>query len=205
MTRRRQAHVTHLYDLLDLPFEYGRYRHLRPHVFDGVSGLILDAGVGTGRNIPFYPEGSRVVGIDASPAMLARARRRGAKLGHAVELLEMDVLATTFPDRHFDAIVATFLFTVLDQHQQLPALKELARICKPSGQVRLLDCTYSNDPLRRFGMRLGAPWARWAYGAAFDRHTERYLPDAGLETVSERFLLHDIIKLIVARPSAGQG
>ena len=82
----------------------------------------------------------------------------------------MDVLATTFPDRHFDTIVATFLFTVLDQRQQLPALKELARIAKPGGQIRLLDCTYSSDPLRRLVMRLWAPWSRWAYGVAFDRH-----------------------------------
>ncbi|MCH7887676.1 MAG: class I SAM-dependent methyltransferase [Proteobacteria bacterium] len=205
VTRHEQAHVTRLYDLVDLPFEYGRYRPLRRQVFEGASGLILDAGVGTGRNIPFYPESCRVIGIDVSPAMLAQARRRRAKLGKEVELLEMDVLATTFPDRHFDTIVATFLFTVLDQRQQLPALKELARIAKPGGQIRLLDCAYSSDPLRRLVMRLWAPWARWAYGAAFDRHTERYLPDAGLEIVSQRFLYRDIIKLIVARPHAPQG
>ncbi len=52
-------------------------------------------------------------------------------------------------------------------------------------------------------MRLWAPWVRRVYGAAFDRDTERYLPEAGLETLETRFLYKDIIKLIVARPARG--
>ena len=51
-------------------------------------------------------------------------------------------------------------------------------------------------------MRLWSPWVRWAYGAAFDRDTEQYLGQANLELVEKRFLFHDIIKLIVARPRA---
>jgi ubiquinone/menaquinone biosynthesis C-methylase UbiE len=113
----------------------------------------------------------------------------------------MDVLETTFPDRHFDAVIAAFLFCVLEAHQQLPALRELARICKSGGQIRLLEYSYSENPIRRFVMRLWAPWVRWAYGATFDRDTERYVPEAGLEIVEVRFLYHDIIKLIVARPA----
>jgi len=199
--RERYDRVAPFYDLLDLPFEYGRYRALRPHLFRGISGTILDAGVGTGRNMPFYPDGSQITGIDLSPAMLVRAKKRRAKLDKDVELLEMNILATTFPNQHFDAIVATFLFCVLDEDQQLPALRELARICKPTGVLRFLEYAYSNDPIRHFVMRLWAPWVRWMYGAAFDRQTERYIPRAGLELVETRFLFKDTIKLIVARPS----
>ncbi len=114
---------------------------MRPQLFAGVSGIILDAGVGTGRNLPFYPEGSRVTGVDSSPGMIARARERRDKLGKNVELLEMNVLDTAFPDRHFDAIVATFLFCVLDDDQQLPALRELECVCRPGGVI----CN-SSDP-----------------------------------------------------------
>lgn len=199
ISRARYERIARLYDLLDLPFEHGRYKRLRPKLFEGLSGTVLDAGVGTGRNMPFYPEG-RIIGIDISPAMLARARKRRARLGKDVELLEMDVLQTAFPDRHFDAIVATFLFCVLDEEQQLPALAELARICKPTGQIRLLEYSYSKDPRRRFVMRLWAPWVRWAYGAAFDRNTERYVGAAGLEVAARRFLYQDIIELLVLRP-----
>ncbi len=200
--RRKYDRIARLYDLLDLPFELGRHRRLRRAIFHGLSGTVLDAGVGTGRNLPFYPADARMVGIDLSPAMLARAKRRRARLGASVELHAMDVQRTAFPDRHFDAIVATFLFCVLDPSQQLPALKELARICKPSGTIRLVDYAYSRGPVKRARMRLWAPCVRWAYGAAFDRDTERYLAPAGLALLERRFLFHDIIKLIVARPES---
>ncbi len=192
--------IAAFYDLLDLPFEYGRYRRIRPRLFEGLYRTVLDAGVGTGRNMPFYPKGTKVVGIDLSPAMLARAERRRDCLGLAVALEEMDVLHTSFPDASFDAVVATFLFCVLPPEQQAPALRELARICKPGGQIRILEYAYSQQPFRRLVMRLWAPWVRWIYGAAFDRATEGYLTEAGLEPVETRFLYRDIIKLIVARP-----
>ena len=200
--RRRYNHVAPFYDLLDLPFEVRRYRTMRPQLFAGISGSILDAGVGTGRNLPYYPEGCRVTGIDFSPGMIARARERRDKLGKNVELLEMNVLATTFPDRYFDAIVASFLFCVLDDDQQLPALRELERICNPNGVIRFLDYRYSSDPFRRFIMKLWAPWVRWVYGAGFDRQTEQYLPEAGLEILEKRFLYRDTIGLVVARPAS---
>lgn len=200
--RQRYDRLAPFYDLLDLPFEYRRYRTLRPQLFAGISGTILDAGVGTGRNVPFYPDGSHVTGIDFSPAMIRRADRRRAMLGKHVELLEMNVLSTSFPDRHFDAIVATFLFCVLDAHLQLPALRELCRICKPAGEIRFLEYTYSKDPLRRCVMRLWAPWVRWIYGAAFDRETEQYIPEANLELLENRFVYRDTIKLIVTRPGS---
>ena len=198
----RQTVYPGLYDFLDLPFEYGRYRRLRRRMFEGLTGRLLDAGVGTGRNIPFYPEGSEVTGIDLSPAMIARARRRGKKLGRAVELREMDVSATAFTDNHFDAVIATFLFCVLEKDQQLPALTELARICGAGGEIRLLDYVYSENPARRLVMRLWAPWVRAVFGAAFDRDTERYVADAGLELIERRFLVSDVIRLLVLRPKA---
>jgi phosphatidylethanolamine/phosphatidyl-N-methylethanolamine N-methyltransferase len=67
-------------------------------LFAGLSGLILDAGVGTGRNFPFYPGKSKIVGIDLSPAMLARATRRRSSAVAEVELRQMDVTHLDFPD-----------------------------------------------------------------------------------------------------------
>ena len=128
--------IAPFYDLVDLPSEYLRYQRIRPQLFVGLAGRILDAGVGTGRNIPFYPRQSQVVGIDLSPAMLTRARMRRTRFGSDVELREMDVCKTDFPDGYFDAVVSTFLFCVLDDSLQLPALRELARICRPGCAFR---------------------------------------------------------------------
>ncbi|MFI4986948.1 MAG: class I SAM-dependent methyltransferase [Alphaproteobacteria bacterium] len=192
--------IASFYDLLDFPFEYGRYQPIRRALFEGVGGAILDAGVGTGRNMPFYPPSGKVVGIDLSSEMLAQARKRKARLGVAAELRQMDVKAIDYPDRHFDYVIATFLFCVLDGDDQLPAMRELRRVCKPDGEIRLVDYAYSRHPLRRFVMRLWAPWVRLVFGAAFDRDPLRFAEAAGLRLVEERFLLGDIVKLLVLRP-----
>ena len=200
--RATYQRIARWYDLLDAPFERKRYRSLRPLLFAGLSGRILDAGVGTGRNIPVYPDASEMVGIDLSPAMLARATRRRDEAGREVALMEMDVMNTSFDEDSFDAVISTFLFCVLEPEQQLPALIELARICKPGGEIRLLEYSYSKNPWKRFIMRLWAPWVRFAYGAAFDRNTHLYLEEAGLEEVENRFLVDDILRLIIARPAS---
>lgn len=194
--------IARYYDFLDAPFERFRYRPLRRVVFAGLQGALLDAGVGTGCNIPFYPKDATVTGIDLSPAMLGRARRRKEKLKADVELREMDVMALDFPDDHFDAIVSTFLFCVLEPEHQTPALKELRRVCRPGGTIRILEYSLSESPVLRWIMKLTAPWARFAYGAAFDRNTEQYLEAAGLELVERKYLYRDIIKMLTVRVSA---
>jgi ubiquinone/menaquinone biosynthesis C-methylase UbiE len=192
--------IARIYDLLDLPFEFRRYQPVRKIMFEGVRGRVLDAGVGTGRNMSLYPADGEMIGIDLSPEMLSQARKRQARLGIEVELLERNVLATDFPDGHFDTIVATFLFCVLDDEDQLPALRELRRICKADGTLRILEYAYSRNPVSRLIMRLWAPWVRMMYGATFDRHTEQYVEAAGFELVENRFLFKDIIKLLVLKP-----
>ena len=160
--------IARLYDFLDSPFERKRYRPVRPLLFEGLTGRILAAGVGTGCNIPFYPSDAEMVGIDLSPAMLARAARRREKSRQDVALNEMNVMNLSFSDNSFDAVISTFLFCVLDPKHQIPALKELARVCKPDGELRLLEYSYSKNRRRRFIMKLWSPWVRFAYGAAFD-------------------------------------
>jgi ubiquinone/menaquinone biosynthesis C-methylase UbiE len=195
----RYQRIAWAYDLLDLPFEYRRYRKIRPQLFRGLSGRILDAGVGTGRNFPFYPPGSEVVGIDLSPAMLARAERRRSTAAAPVELRQMDVTRMDFPDRSFDAAVATFLFCTLPDELQVAAMRELGRVVKPGGIIRCLEYTRPSGGLRRAMTRLWEPWVYWAYGATFDRQTERQAPEAGLRLFETRFVHSDLIKLLGAR------
>src|SRR5438270_12226557 len=132
----RYQRIAWIYDLLDLPFEYGRYRKIRPLLFRGLSGRILEAGVGTGRNFPFYPLGSEVVGIDLSPAMLSRAERRRHSAPARVELRQMDVTRLDFPDRSFEAAVAAFLFCTLPDELQVAGMRELGRVVKAGGIIR---------------------------------------------------------------------
>lgn len=195
----RYERIAPLYDALDLPFEYGRYQRIRPLLFEGFSGRLLDAGVGTGRNFPFYPPSADVVGVDISPAMLKRAQRRRRSLGTRVKLLQMDVTHLDSPDASFEAAVATFLFCVLPAELQVPALRELGRVVKPGGSIRLLEYVRPRGAVRRMTSRLWEPWMAWAYGAGFDRRTEEHIPDAGLKLVESRFVMDDLIKLLCAR------
>ena len=196
---QRYQRIAWAYDLLDYPFEHGRYRKIRPEMFRGLSGRILDAGVGTGRNFPFYPAASEVVGIDLSPAMLARAKRRQHAAAAPVELRQMDVTRLEFADGYFDAAAATFLFCVLPDDLQVAALRELGRVVKPGGIVRCLEYTRPSGGLRRAITRLWEPWVYWAYGAGFDRQTERHVPEAGLQLFESRFVHDELIKLLAAR------
>lgn len=198
--RDRYERIAPLYDLLDLPFEYGRYRSLRRKLFEGVKGHILDAGVGTGRNFSFYPAGATVTGIDISSAMLARAERRLRQSpASSIELCQMDVSRMAFCDDTFDAAVASFLFCVLPEALQVQALKELQRVVRPGGLIRLLEYVRPKGKVRRLISKLWDPWIAWAYGASFDRKTEAHVREAGHSTFTSRFVVPDLIKLIEIR------
>jgi len=200
----RYQRIAPLYDFLDGPFERSRYRPLRPKLFDGLSGQLLDAGIGTGRNCEFYPPEAVVTGIDTSPAMLERARTRCPTLAAGGRLYEMDVTALEFPTASFDAAVSSFLFCVLPDNQQVPALRELGRVVRPGGLIRLLEYVRPSGRMRRAITYLWQPWVAWAYGASYDRHTEERVPEAGLEVVESRFVVDDILKMLTVRAPAHQ-
>ena len=198
--RKTYNRIAQLYDVLDWPFEFFRYKPVCRMLFEGLRGNLLDAGVGTGRNFPFYPKDCFVTGIDLSSAMLERARWRKSKLDTAVDLYEMNVTELDFADDSFDSVVSTFLFCVLDETQQQPALEELCRVCRPDGSIHIVDYAYSQNPFCLLIMKLWAPFVYRAYGAKFNRHTEQYLEAAGLDLVEKKFLYRDIIKLLIVRP-----
>lgn len=195
----RYQRIAPLYDFLDRPFERKRYAGLRPLLFDSLGGRLLDASVGTGRNCAYYPPGTDVAGIDTSPAMLARARLRCPTLAASGQLYQMDVTDLQFPAASFDAAVASFLFCVLPDELQLPALRELGRVVKSGGIIRLLEYVRPKGRLRRFITRLWQPWIAWAYGASYDRQTESQVPAAGLELVESRFVVDDLLTLLTLR------
>jgi ubiquinone/menaquinone biosynthesis C-methylase UbiE len=195
----RYQRIAPLYDFLDAPFERKRYASLRPLLFENLDGALLDAGVGTGRNCAYYPPQAIVSGIDTSQAMLARAHDRCPTLAAAGRLYQMDVTDLRFPSASFDAAVASFLFCVLRDDQQVAALRELGRVVRPGGLIRLLEYVRPQGWLRRIVTRIWQPWIAWAYGASFDRHTEQHVPAAGLELVESRYVVDDLLKLLTLR------
>lgn len=108
---------------------------------------VLEVGVGTGLSLPLYPPGVRVTGIDLSREMLEKARLRVAKkkLANVDGLVEMDAEAMTFADASFDKVVAMYVVSVTDRPARL--LHELHRVCKPDGEIFIVNHVRSSNPL----------------------------------------------------------
>ena len=187
------------YDLIELPFELRRYRSIRPLLFRGLHGRLLDAGVGAGRNIAFYPPGSEVVGVDLSPAMLKRAARRRSRSAATVRLMEMNLAKLTFADGYFDAAVASFVFCTMPKEERLAALRELSRVVGPTGRVRLLEYAPSKTPFGQVLARVWQPWVDWAFAARLDHDIALELSDAQLTVTASRYVTSSI-KLVEAAP-----
>lgn len=77
----RYERIARFYDLLDLPFEWRRYRALRPLLFQNLAGQLLDAGIGTGRNCAIYPPDAIVSGICRRCGNLAESSSRAGLSG----------------------------------------------------------------------------------------------------------------------------
>ena len=101
------------------------------------SGDVLEIGVGTGRNLPFYPPDVRLTGVDLTPAMLAIARRRAKALGRDVELRVGDVQALDLPDGQFDTVVATLTLCSIPDDRR--AVAEVRRVLRPGGRFLLFE------------------------------------------------------------------
>lgn len=122
---------------------------------------ILEVGVGTGLSLEMYPEGVKVVGIDLSNEMLAKARTRveGGKLEQVELLAQMDALKMTFPDGSFDKVVAMYVATVVPDAEQL--MREIRRVCKPGGMIILLNHFQNKHPLIRRCEAVVQPLAKY--------------------------------------------
>jgi len=146
VTRKRYNRIAPLYDLMETFVERARFQKWRARLWSRVRpGRILEVGVGTGKNMPYYPPGARVTAIDLSEAMLARARSRARKLGLDVDLQWMDVQSLAFPDDAFDTAVATFVFCSVPD--PIRGLQELARVVKPEGDIWLLEHVRVDRPI----------------------------------------------------------
>ncbi len=102
-------------------------------------GRVLDVGVGTGLELPMFDPATRIVGIDLSRPMLARAQERVAaqRLRHIEGLAVMDAMTLAFADATFDAVVAPYVLTVVPDPQA--SLSEWARVLKPGGEIVLVN------------------------------------------------------------------
>lgn len=133
-------------------FERRLFEGGREWVCSRARGRVLEVAVGTGLNLPHYPRGLGLVGVDFSPAMLRRARDRAAELGLAVDLQEADAEDLPFPDRSFDTVVCTLALCGIPDNRA--AIEQMRRVLRPGGRLLLLDHIGSSWPPIRLAQKL---------------------------------------------------
>ncbi len=127
----------HKYDRQMRFFEWLLFGGGREWVCSQAEGEVLEIAVGTGRNLPYYPDGVRLTGVELSPAMLEVAHARARELGREIDLRVGDAQALEFPDERFDSVVCTLsLCTIPDDRA---AVAEVRRVLRPGGHFLLLE------------------------------------------------------------------
>src|SRR5436190_3140111 len=141
--------IAPVYDAMNRVMTMGldlRWRRLGARAVVRPGDAVLDAACGTGdfAVADLRAGAGTVVGLDFSPRMLERARRKAPQ----VEWVEGDLLALPFEDGRFDA--ATIGFGVRNVAHLERALRELRRVLRPGGRVAILEITQPRGALRPF-------------------------------------------------------
>ena len=187
------------YDRGMAPLERLWLREMRSHLLPLARGRVLEIGVGTGANLPFYPPGVNLTAIDESGDMLSVAARRAVSLERRVQLGKMDVESLAFPEACFDTIVASWvLCSVVDQQRTLGELGRVLR--KPGGQLLLLE--HMRPQARSLAWLtdlLNIPWYAYNGRCHLNRETQDALVQARfcLDRVESR--AGGLLRLLVAR------
>jgi len=198
VARKRYDRIAPLYDFMESMVERFRFRRWRKMLWSRMEGTrILEVGVGTGKNFPYYPRDAEITAIDFSERMLARAHEKATKQSARVHLQQMDVQHLVFEDNTFDTIAATFVFCSVPN--PVGGLMEVARVCRPGGKVVLLEHVLSANHALAWVMNLANPLVVRISGANINRVTVDNVVKSGLVLEQVTDLGAGIFKLIEAR------
>ncbi len=173
--------------LIDAACGVGRVQAKRQLLVPQARGRVLEIGMGTGRNLPFYDRSqiTQLVGVDPALQMHRLAQRRSARAGIAVELVGLSAERLPLPGDHFDTVVCTY--TLCSIPDPLAALAEVRRVLKPGG--RFLFCEHGRAPdpaLARWQARIQPCWTPLAGGCHLDRDVPALLREARLSAQVEQ-------------------
>lgn len=185
------------YDRLGGPLERAILGQRRERLLSGLEGQVLDIGAGTGVNLPYFRQASRVVAAEPDPAM---RRRLTAKLGAACVPVEVtgDAAETLMhPDSSFDAVVFTLVLCSVASPDR--ALAAARRVLRPSGRLIVLEHVRGDGRLARWQDRVTPLWSRVNAGCHLGRATGAAIERAGF-TVERVEYSDPFPRWVLARP-----
>ena len=207
--KNRYDRIAPIYDLVEGIMEWGKLADWREELWTEIQEetgeqevKLLEAGVGTGKNIPYYPSNMEAYAIDFSERMLSQAGKRVEETEAEVNLLPMDIEELEFAADTFDLIVASCVFCSVPNPVQ--GFKELKRVCKPEGKIFLLEHMRSES--RPWGKIMDSfNWGSLLFwGANINRRTMENIEQAGLEVIETEDLWFDVVKKIILAPTIGK-
>ena len=165
-----------LYDTLFDFFDWRGMGKWRLWLAKGARGRTLEVGCGTGRNLPLYPQGVQLTGIEPSPDTLARASKRSP----GTPLVRASAEALPFRDNSFDTVVASLVFCSVDQPDV--GLAEIRRVLRDNGTLRMIEHVREKKRWRaRLQDFIQPAWTWAAGGCRNNRDTETTVQAAGFE------------------------
>lgn len=182
------------YDLLSRGAER-RWEHVKRGYLSKIRGRVLFLAVGTGLEVRFFPSGAGITGIDISSGMLRQAVPRAAEYEGSFQLAQADVEHLAFPDATFDCVVTSCTFCSVPN--PVVGLRELRRVLKPTGELRMFEHTGSRWFPFNLMLHVMTPFTR-QFGPEMNRDTVLNVQTAGFRIRSIRNVYLDMVKIIVA-------
>ncbi len=195
--RKRYDRIAPYFEGMEAVMEGLFFKNWRKRLWAKVEGHhILEVGVGTGKNFDYYPKDARITAIDFSEQMLKQAAHKRDRKNINVDLELMDIQSLCFADNSFDTVICSFVFCSVPS--AVKGLKEVYRVCKPGGQVLLLEHVLSSNPVIAAVMNLLNPVVVRLFGANINRNTVKNVKACAFTSVHVDEHSGDIIKLIEA-------
>ena len=172
--------------LLDLACGSKPIRMQRQKVVPLASGDILEVGIGTALNAPFYEKARvrRIVGVDPALQMHPMALRRIKAADLKVQLVGLSAEKLPLEDASFDSVVCTY--TLCSIPDPASALAEIRRVLRPGGRLLFSEHGLAPDEsVRRWQRRLQPVWGRLAGGCTLSLNVPAVLEAAGFQSITE--------------------
>jgi ubiquinone/menaquinone biosynthesis C-methylase UbiE len=153
----------------------------RNRVVSAAEGRVLEIGIGSGLNLPFYSSNARqVIGLDPSPKLLAMARRASRSDSRSVELIEGSAESVPLEDASADTVVTTWTLCSIPDAPR--ALRDMRRVLRPGGRLLFVEHGRAPDPKVVWWQdRLTAVWKRVGGGCHLNRAIGTLIEDAGFQ------------------------